>query len=103
VISPRLFLVTREKKTTALMENIAGSIRYPALSADGTQLAFSRRDHGSWHLNVRDLKTGAEQQLTDGACNAVSPSWESGNTLLYATDCGRGLGLSAIARVRLEN
>ena len=103
VASSRLFLVTREKKTTALMENIAGSVRYPALSSDGTRLGFSRRDQGSWHLSVRDLKTGAEQQLTDGACNAISPSWESGNTLLYATDCGRGLGLSAIARVGLGN
>ena len=103
VASSRLFHLSRETKTIALMENIVGSVRYPALSSDGTRLAFSRRDHGSWHLGLRDLKTGAEQQLTDGACNAISPSWESGNTLLYATDCGRGLGLSAIARVRLEN
>jgi hypothetical protein len=103
VISSRLFHIRRETKTISPIENIAGSVRYPALSSDGTRLAFSRRDHGSWHLSVQDLKTGAEQQLTGGPCNAISPSWESGNTLLYATDCGRGLGLSAIARVRLDD
>jgi hypothetical protein len=103
VISSRLFLIRRETRTITLMDDIAGSVRYPAISLDGTQLAFSRRGSGSWHLSVRNLKTGAEQQLTDGACNAISPSWESGSTLVYATDCGRGLGLSAIARIRLGN
>ncbi len=103
VTSSRLFHISRETKTIELVESIAGSVRYPTLSSDGTRLAFSRRDHGSWQLSVRDLKTGTEQQLTDGACNAISPSWESGKTLLYATDCGRGLGLSAIAQVQLGN
>ncbi len=103
VTSSRLFHISRETKTIELVESIVGPVRYPAVSSDGARLAFSRRDHGSWHLSVRDLKTGTEQRLTDGACNAISPSWESGNTLLYATDCGRGLGLSAIARVRLGN
>jgi hypothetical protein len=44
-----------------------------------------------------------EQQLTHASCNAISPSWEGPGTLLYATDCGRGLGLSAIARMTLPN
>jgi Tol biopolymer transport system component len=103
VISSRLFVIKRPTKTIELMADIPGSVRYPALSGDGTQLAFSRRERGSWHLQVRDLRTGAERQLTDGACNALSPSWANGSTLLYATDCGRGLGLSAIAQVMLPN
>lgn len=75
--------------------------RFPAYSPDGKRLAFSRRDHGAWHLRIRDLASGNERQLTHGPCNAVQPSWSAPDSLLYATDCGRGLGLSAIAQIHL--
>ncbi|MEO8725349.1 MAG: glycosyltransferase 87 family protein [Acidobacteriaceae bacterium] len=76
--------------------------RYPAYSPDGARLAYSHRTGGAWHLRVRNLVSGAEQQLTRGPCNSSQPFWEDteGTTdVLYATDCGRGLGLSAIAQV----
>jgi len=79
--------------------SIVGATRYPALSPDGGRLAFSRRQYGSWHLFVRDLKNGTEQQLTHAPCNATYSSWENARNLLYATDCGRGVGLTAIARI----
>ncbi len=94
------------RRTTGVMEpltGIAGPARYPAISPDGKRLAFGRRQWGSWHLVVRDLATGVERQFTHAACNATLPSWEDSHTLLYATDCGRGLGLSALARVDLES
>lgn len=94
------------RRTTGVMEplsGIAGPARYPAISPDGKRLVFSRRQWGSWHLVVRELATGVEQQLTHAACNATLPSWEDSHTLLYATDCGRGLGLSALARVDLQD
>jgi hypothetical protein len=75
--------------------------RYPSVSPDAKRLAFSRRDHGFWHLVVREFATGYEEDLTHASCNATSPSWENAHTLLYATDCGRGVGLSSIARVVL--
>ena len=86
---------------------IAGPVRYPALSADGRRLAFSRRESGSWHLFVRDFAQGfarassadSERQLTTGTCNATYPAWENSRSLLYITDCGRSLGLGAAARV----
>jgi Tol biopolymer transport system component len=78
---------------------IRGAVRYPAISADGKRLAFSRRESGAWHLFVREMETGREQQLTSAACNATSPSWQDAQTLLYLSDCGRGLGLAAPARV----
>jgi len=99
VSEPHLALVRRSTGMVEPLTEIAGPARYPAISHDGKRLAFSRRKLGSWQLVVRDLATGAEQQLTHTACNATLPSWEDANTLLYATDCGRGLGLSAIARV----
>jgi len=92
------FVIVKHNDGALQPMRIAGATRYPALSPDGGRLAFSRRQRGSWHLFVRDLKSGGEQQLTHAACNAISPSWENENNLLYATDCGRGVGLTAIAR-----
>jgi hypothetical protein len=98
---PRLFLVRHRTGEVAELTEFPHPARYPSVSPDGERLAFSRREHGFWHLVIREFATGREQQLTHASCNAVSPSWENSSTLLYATDCGRGVGLSAIARVVL--
>jgi Tol biopolymer transport system component len=103
VSEPHLALLRRSTGMVEPLTGVAGPARYPAISNDGKRLAFSRRKWGSWQLVVRDLATGAEQQLTHTACNATLPSWEDANTLLYATDCGRGFGLSAIARIAVQN
>jgi Tol biopolymer transport system component len=103
VSDPHLLLVKRGTKDIADLPGFPHPARYPSISADGKRLAFSRRDRGSWHLVVRALATGYEQQLTHASCNAISPSWTNAQTLLYATDCGRGVGLSAIARVVVPN
>ncbi|MGH9496515.1 MAG: TolB family protein, partial [Candidatus Sulfotelmatobacter sp.] len=84
------------------MNEIPGAIRFPATSPNGKNLAFSRRESGAWHLVVRDLSTAVERQLTTAACNATAPSWEDAHTLLYVSDCGRGLGMSAPVRVDLN-
>jgi len=101
VSDPHLFLVRHETQALTALPALPHPARYPSISPDGQQLAFSRRDHGSWHLVVHELATGYEQQLTHASCNAISPSWENARTLLYATDCGRGVGLSAVARIVL--
>jgi Tol biopolymer transport system component len=72
------------------------------VSADSKRLAFSRRESGSWHLFVRDFSAGTEVRLTNAACNATSPAWEDDRTLIYTTDCGRGYGLNAVARIVLK-
>jgi Glycosyltransferase family 87/WD40-like Beta Propeller Repeat len=99
---PHLVLLRNSTGEAKSLEEIAGAVRYPAVSPDSGRLAFSRRESGSWHLFVRDLSTGSEQRLTDGACNATSPAWDDRNRLLYATDCGRGFGLNAVARIMLN-
>ena len=99
---PHMVLLRNSTGEAKSLEEIAGAVRYPAVSPDSARLAFSRRESGSWHLFVRDLSTGSEQRLTDGACNATSPAWDDRNRLLYATDCGRGFGLNAIARIMLN-
>ena len=103
VSDPHLLLVKRGTRDVAALPAFPHPARYPSISPDGKRLAFSWRDRGSWHLVVRVLATGYEHQLTHASCNAISPSWANAQTLLYATDCGRGVGLSAIARVVLPN
>lgn len=98
---PHFTIITATHAASELFP-IRGPVRYPAISPDGTRLAFSRRESGSWHLFVRDLRNVTERQLTVGACNATSPAWEDSHTLLYVSDCGRGLGLSAAARIVLD-
>ena len=98
---PSLVLVTRMTGTIERLRGISGPARYPALSPDGLHLTYSRRDYGFWHLVVHDLSNGMEEQLTHGSCNATNSSWRDRRTILYATDCGRGVGLNAIAQVEV--
>jgi Tol biopolymer transport system component len=101
--NPHLSLVESASGEVHALTEIGGAVRYPAISPDGKHLAFSRRMSGSWHLFVRDLTGGAEQQLTSAACNATSPSWEDSQTLLYVSDCGRTLGLGAPVRTTVKS
>ncbi|MDP9152077.1 MAG: glycosyltransferase 87 family protein [Myxococcota bacterium] len=77
--------------------------RYPAVSADGRWLAFSRQEHGAWQLHVMNLTMsggGAERSLTHADCNSVEPAWEpDSRTIVYATDCGRDIADTAINRI----
>ena len=103
VSSPHLALVRQMSHIVEPLPGIPGPARYPAISPDGKRLAFSRRNGGSWQLVVHDLATGVDRQLTHASCNATLPAWQDSHTLLYATDCGRGLGLSALVMINLEN
>jgi hypothetical protein len=79
-----------------------GAARYPALSADGRWLAYSRYQSGRWNLWLLDMTDNATRPLTQGDCNQVEPAWEADSkTLLYASDCGRALGFTAICRRRV--
>jgi len=79
---------------------IPGPARYPSFSPDGQWLAYSRCERGSWHLYVTRLGSTARRRLTGGECNSISPVWEADSKILiYATDCGRGLETTALARM----
>jgi Glycosyltransferase family 87/WD40-like Beta Propeller Repeat len=74
----------------------------PAVSPDGRSVAFRALVHNRWQLGYIDLATGHEQMLTFGDCNAYGPGWMGPERIAYATDCGRGLGLSALASVSIN-
>jgi hypothetical protein len=69
----------------------------PAVSPDGRLVAFRKLVHSRWQLAYVDVATGHERMLTSGDCNSYSPAWIGPLKIAYATDCGRGLGLSALA------
>jgi Glycosyltransferase family 87/WD40-like Beta Propeller Repeat len=78
----------------------ACSARYPAISPDGKWIAFSCGQGGTWQVQVMNLQTGKQIQLTNAECNSVGPIWTlDSKELIYATDCGRGLGLTALAKL----
>ena len=73
-----------------------------AISRDGSRVAFSCEHKGTWQVHILNLHTGEDVQLTHADCNSITPVWSrDGKDLIYATDCGRGLGLTALARLRV--
>jgi hypothetical protein len=82
------------------MRSPSCSARYPAISPDGKWMAFSCEQAGSWQIHVMDLRTSEDSQLTNSECNSTSPAWTpDSKRVVYATDCGRGLGLTALAEL----
>lgn len=76
------------------------SARYPAASPDGQRLAFSCEEQGNWQLHTMKLPGDHERRLTTAECNSISPAWTPDSRhLIYATDCGRGIGLTALAEI----
>lgn len=51
--------------------------RHPAISPDGTTLAFSSNRSGQWDLYLLDLKTGETAQFTNDLAFNGHPSWSS--------------------------
>ncbi len=47
----------------------------PAISPDGSTLAFSCSGSGGSQLWLLDLKTGIRRQINHGACNNTFPAW----------------------------
>lgn len=99
----RRFRLYRVDSVSGFIEEIsdpACSARYPAISPDGKWMAFSCEREGTWQVHTMNLGTRAEFQFTNGDCNSVSPAWTTDSkNLIYATDCGRGLGLTALAKL----
>jgi hypothetical protein len=96
---PSLFITNQGGSIRSLDIGIA---RYPSVSPDGHWLAYSQLQKGSWNLWLRNLTNGQTERLTHAECNDTEPVWtEDSRTLVYASDCGRGLWLSALCRRRV--
>lgn len=66
---------------------------HPAISPDGTQLAFSSNREGYWELYTLDLVNGLTRRITFSPEFDGSPSWSSdGKWLAYESYVPNGLG-----------
>lgn len=96
---PALFR-TKPEPAYLAQESAPAPRRFPAVSPDGRWLAFSQREGGHWELWVQDRQTRAERRLTYSDCNSTAPAWyPDSKTLVYASDCARGYGLTALCRI----
>ena len=96
---PELYSLDLES-SAIVKTSLPGPARYPAFSPDGQWLAYSHCERGSWHLYVARVGAADSRQLTGGECRSISPVWEANSKdLIYATDCGRGLEMTALARI----
>jgi len=74
-----------------------------AVSPDGKWLAFTSSQTGPNQIWLRNLSTMQAHQLTGGNCNSQSPAWElDSKSLLFTSDCGRGMGLPALYRAPVQ-
>jgi len=88
-----------EKRVIEKLDVPGCSARYPAVSPDGRWLALSC-ETGAAQIHVKELYGTRDLQVTFGDCNSISPAWTADSkSLVYASDCGRGLGLSALVQV----
>jgi hypothetical protein len=72
------------------------------LSPDGKWMAFESMQAGPKQVWLRDTVSGKTEVVAGGDCNSSSPAWEEGSrTLIFASDCGRGLGLPVLYRASL--
>ena len=100
---PRLFTLDAASGRLLPLPATSGRpARFPAVSPDGRWLAYAEEDGGGWQLTLLELATGVRRRLTDADCNAVTPAWQSDSrTLVYASDCGRGVGQTALYRLTI--
>ncbi len=76
--------------------------RDAATSPDGHRIAFTSDAEGSQQIFIKNVASGEVKRLTGGNCNNSEPAWDlKGNAIVFASDCGRAVGLSAIYRVDL--
>jgi hypothetical protein len=98
---PELFATSVHASTPHLESYLSGPVRFPAVSPDGKWLAFTRRETTTWQLWLLRIGTRESRRLTDADCNSVAPAWfPDSRRLVYATDCGRGLGLTALCSMQ---
>ena len=96
----RLYTVDLQSGTVVEFTSVVCSARYPAISPDGTRMAFSCERGGVWQLMSLNRATLEQHQLTDAECNSITPAWTSDSkSLIYASDCGRALGITALSKL----
>jgi hypothetical protein len=81
----------------------SGTARRPRVSPDGDWVAFQTYVFGSWDVFAVNRRTGRMRRLSRGASNELEPAWAAdGGSVVFASDRGRGLGLTTLFEVPFE-
>ncbi|MGA2348863.1 MAG: glycosyltransferase family 87 protein [Terracidiphilus sp.] len=94
--NPRLFVAYRGGPPIKI-ERGRDAVDSSTVNPANGILVYRQRNGSFWHLFAAGLPGTAATQLTFGDCNAYDPAWSDAATLLYISDCGRGMGLGAPA------
>jgi len=71
----------------------------PAAAPDGSAVAFACIGGGGSQIWLLNLKTRSRRQITQGACNNTHPAWTPDSlSLVFSSDCNRGLELPALLK-----
>ncbi len=96
----RLYSVDPQSGNVVELTSVTCSARYPVPSPDGRWIAFSCERGGVWQLMLMNRSTAEQRQLTNSDCNSITPAWlPDSRSLIYATDCGRALGITALSKL----
>jgi hypothetical protein len=80
----------------------SGDAADSGVSPDGKWIVFETTKSGPREIWLRNVASGSEKVLTGGNCNNWSPAWElDSHAVIFASDCGRGIGLPSLYRARI--
>jgi dipeptidyl aminopeptidase/acylaminoacyl peptidase len=100
---PELFVLGPTRGAIVPLTTSDARVRYPAVSPDGRWLAYSAEERGAWQLRLMDLRTHEERHFPHRDCNAITPTWSGdGSTVVFASDCMRNVGNTALFRMRVS-
>jgi hypothetical protein len=73
------------------------------ISPDRKWEAYTAAGFSTEQIWLRNRGTDVTKQVTGGACNNTLPTWEfDSKSIIFASDCGRGIGLSTLYRMPLS-
>ena len=94
--NPRLF-AAHPGESPRRIQDAGNAMDSSTVNPANGLLVYRQRNGSYWHLFAAGLAGSGATQLTFGDCNAYGPAWSDAATLLYISDCGRGMGLGAVA------
>ena len=84
--------------------NVKTPTQTSAISPDGKWVAAVKSSGGSEQIWLRRTGTKRFLRLTGGSCNSFAPAWDwDSQALVFASDCGRGIGLPALYRAPIAS
>jgi Glycosyltransferase family 87 len=97
-----LFDLSTQRLSTAPPE-LGSTAALSCVSPDRKWIAFTSASEASKQIFLRATNGGPRLQLTGGHCNSSGPAWElDSKAIIFGSDCGRGIGLPALYRARLD-